>query len=107
MESATMESATILKEAYDVLENTYYERIEKDFKEAGFKCPGEIDTNDDITEYSTDVYWDSNFIVEKNGVSIDINVSGSAIAEISYGRWTETFGYGIEDFNVAVMTEEE
>jgi len=93
----------ILKEAYEVLEDTSYEDIEKDFIKDGFILSiTEIEPNEEIQEYSTNVDWDSSFEVTKNDVTIKIFVSGTGIAEISYDRWTETFGHDIEDFSAEV-----
>ena len=93
----------ILKEVYEVLEYTSYEDIEKDFIKAGFTLNvTEIEPNEEIQDFSTDVYWDSSFEVTKNDVTIKVYVSGAAIAEISYDNWCTTFGHDIEDFSAEV-----
>ena len=96
----------ILKEAYEVLEYTSYEDIEKDFIKAGFTLNiTEIEIDEEIQEYSTDVDWDSSFEATKNDVTVKVFVSGAAIAEISYGNWCTTFGHDIEDFSAEILTE--
>ncbi len=78
------------------------ESFEDALKQAGFKV--EIGNEDeDSYDHSTDVYWYTNFLVEKDGMSFNCYVSGTAQKEISYDRWVNTDCYVISDFNVEVI----
>ena len=90
----------------EILENCSFETIENDFRKNGFECVEEIETEDEIEGFSTTVDWSSSFEVSKDSEKFLIYVSGKAIAEISYERWTETYGYYIDYHSVEKIKEE-
>jgi len=91
----------MIEELENILEYTDFEDVEKDLKAAGYEnVPDEIETEDDCGDYSTDVTWECNFVISKNDKEFKIYLTGTAIAEISYERWVDTFGYVIDDFNI-------
>jgi len=79
---------------------TNYEDLEKDLRENDWKT-NDLDTEDELESYSTSVNWDGSIEVSKNNEKYKVNLSGSAIAEISYDRWTDTYGYVITDFSIS------
>jgi len=90
---------TLQQELEDILENTTYEDIESDLRKNGWFCP-DIETDEGIEDHSTKVEWCSRFEVSKYQTTFYVLLEGSAIAEISYERWTETYGYVLEDFDI-------
>ena len=87
----------------NILEYSSFDDIIMDLETKGFNVPHEIDTEDEIESYSTTVNWYANFNVSKDNKIYKIYLTGSAIAEISYERWTETYGYEITDYNVNLV----
>lgn len=83
----------------NILEIITEEDIEETFKKEGFIIE-EIDSDEELESYSTNVNWNTIYYVEKDGKAFNVIVSGTAIAEISYERWTETFGYSVTSYNV-------
>jgi len=91
---------SLLEELNSVMENTLYDCLEKDLGEAGFSVYSDLEPEEEIQEYSTDISWSGYIYVEKDKESFKVYCSGGAIAEISYGTWTESFGHEIEDYSI-------
>ena len=82
-----------------LLENTSYETLEDDLTKAGFSY-SEISSDEELESFSTTVNWDRTCNIKKDNESFIVYLSGTAIAEISYERWTETFGHNIDYFSI-------
>lgn len=63
----------------------------------------EENSDEDKEENGTNVTWYINFKLEKNGLKSLVTIRGSAIAEYSYGRWTENSCYSIDEVEVEIL----
>jgi len=94
-----MNNASIINEIVRLLETADYDDYDRILESNGFEIISD-DINESISPYSTDVEWESTIIVKKDSETYSIILEGTAIAEISYERWTETYGYTITDYKV-------
>jgi len=78
------------------------ESFEDALKQNGFEVEI-VNEDEDSSDYSTDLTWYTNFLVEKDGMSFSCSVSGTAQKEISYDRWVGTFAEIIEDYSVKAI----
>jgi len=74
------------------------------FTKAGYKY-NPIDSDEDKTDHSTNVNWWETFTVEKDNQFCTVSISGTAIANISYDRWTDSDCYQVTDINVSEVQE--
>jgi len=71
------------------------------FQNKGFKVnEGYLD--EDRIEFSTDISWYKQFSLVKDNISYSVYLNGSAIAEISYDRWVDSFAYNIEEIEISL-----
>ena len=87
-------------ESIDIDEEDVGEKL-KDIK--GISNIKESDVNE---ERDCDkVSWDSSVSFTYKNKDYILYLSGTAIAEISYERWTETFGYVLDDWDLSPVME--
>ena len=95
-----MNEKSIITDLETIMEYASYEDVENLLEIQGYKVISPLETDEEIGSFSTDVDWDGKIIVEKDYKQFNIILSGTAIGEISYDRWVDSYGYDIDDFNV-------
>lgn len=72
------------------------------FEKNGYKYIEGV-SDEDKEDNGTNVTWYINFKIEKDEKIYNVKVSGSAIAEYSYGRWIENSCYSVDDVEVELI----
>jgi hypothetical protein len=91
------------KELTAILDNVIYDYIEEDLKGNGWEITKDINPEESIESFSSNVDWGCFFEVKKEDTIFSVYLSGRAIADISYERWVDTYGYEIEDFSTNII----
>lgn len=71
------------------------------FEKEGWKYTF-IDSDEEGSSFSDEVTWNLTFNVEKNEEEYSIYISGSAIAEISYDRWVDSYGFSWDEEDISI-----
>ena len=100
-----MNVTDMITEIVATIEYASYSDVENDIETKGYKIISELDPEESIGSFSTDVDWDGNMIVEKDSKQFNIYFSGTAIGDISYDRWVDSYGHDICDFEVNPITK--
>lgn len=69
-------------------------------KSYGIEVVKIIDEGEEITPHSTDINWDKSFVIQLQGSEYSVHMSGTAMANIEYERWTTSSFYRIDEVNV-------
>lgn len=83
----------------NIINNTNENQFCEEFTKNGFKF--EI-IAEDSEHFGYNVSWYNMFKVKKDNKEYSIYISGEAIAEISYDRWVDTYGYTFNENSISI-----
>ena len=83
----------------NIINNVSEKEFEEEFLKNGFEF--EIIDSDENRE-DEEVFWNILFNVKKDNKEFSINISGTAIAEISYEKWVNSYFYSFEEKDVNI-----